>query len=229
MRDPWGGGRGEKPVEEPECTDTVGTALEGGGVGQSEPQPPNCIPAAGLRQPWAAPPRYLSPLRLLLPEAGAVPLGGQPAAAALRRLPQNALHEPLSLIPEHVHRHPGTWLTGQPQWGRPRARDICLEGRPAGGAGVHASPLAPPPQMGTVKSGRYYGLDFYGGLRLDFWCALLATKGCEDTRVAGWLQTEFLSFQDGDFPTKVRAFPQSSTPPHPPTPQFLLVICSRQP
>nr|KAF6451496.1 acrosin binding protein [Molossus molossus] len=58
-------------------------------------------------------------------------------------------------------------------------------------------------QMGTLKSGRYYGLDFYGGLRMDFWCARLATKGCEDSRVAGWLQMEFLSFHDGDFPTKI--------------------------
>ena len=59
------------------------------------------------------------------------------------------------------------------------------------------------PQIGTLKSGRFYGLDLYGGLRMDFWCARLATKGCEDNRVASWLQTEFLSFQDGDFPTKV--------------------------
>ncbi|XP_032972379.1 acrosin-binding protein [Rhinolophus ferrumequinum] len=58
-------------------------------------------------------------------------------------------------------------------------------------------------QMGTVQSGRFYGMDFYGGLRMDFWCARLATKGCEDNRVASWLQTEFLSFQDGDFPTKI--------------------------
>ncbi|XP_036923778.1 acrosin-binding protein isoform X2 [Sturnira hondurensis] len=58
-------------------------------------------------------------------------------------------------------------------------------------------------QVGTIKAGRYYGLDFYGGLRMDFWCARLATKGCDDHRVTGWLQTEFLSFQDGDFPTKI--------------------------
>nr|XP_035973594.1 acrosin-binding protein isoform X2 [Halichoerus grypus] len=58
-------------------------------------------------------------------------------------------------------------------------------------------------QVGTPTSGRFYGLDMYGGLRMDFWCARLATKGCEDIRVSGWLQTEFLSFQDGDFPTKV--------------------------
>ncbi|TKC52142.1 acrosin-binding protein isoform X1 [Monodon monoceros] len=58
-------------------------------------------------------------------------------------------------------------------------------------------------QIGTLKSGRFYALDLYGGLRMDFWCARLATKGCEDNRVASWLQTEFLSFQDGDFPTKI--------------------------
>ncbi|XP_047722265.1 acrosin-binding protein isoform X2 [Prionailurus viverrinus] len=57
--------------------------------------------------------------------------------------------------------------------------------------------------VGTLTSGRFYGLDMYGGLRMDFWCARLATKGCEDIRVSGWLQTEFLSFQDGDFPTKI--------------------------
>ncbi|KAK2495148.1 hypothetical protein MC885_005497 [Smutsia gigantea] len=58
-------------------------------------------------------------------------------------------------------------------------------------------------KIGNSPAGRFYGLDLYGGLRMDFWCARLATKGCEDSRVAGWLQTEFLSFQDGDFPTKV--------------------------
>ncbi|XP_012493350.1 PREDICTED: acrosin-binding protein isoform X2 [Propithecus coquereli] len=58
-------------------------------------------------------------------------------------------------------------------------------------------------QVGHMEMGRFYGLDLYGGLRMDFWCARLATKGCEDDRVSGWLQTEFLSFQDGDFPTKI--------------------------
>ncbi|XP_037702249.1 acrosin-binding protein [Choloepus didactylus] len=58
-------------------------------------------------------------------------------------------------------------------------------------------------QMSPMRSGRFYGLDLYGGLRIDFWCGRLATKGCEDSRVASWLQAEFLSFQDGDFPTKI--------------------------
>nr|XP_004668735.2 acrosin-binding protein [Jaculus jaculus] len=58
-------------------------------------------------------------------------------------------------------------------------------------------------QVGLRERGRFYGLEMYGGLRMDFWCARLATKGCEDIRVSSWLKTEFLSFQDGDFPTKV--------------------------
>lgn len=95
------------------------------------------------------------------------------------------------------------------------------------GAGVCTSPLSPVPQMGNRRSGHFYGLEFYGGLRMDFWCARLASKGCEDNRVAGWLQTEFLSFQDGDFPTKVRAFPRSSAPPD--SPQFFWVSFFRQP
>lgn len=110
------------------------------------------------------------------------------------------------------------------------SRQIWAVGREAcRGAGVCTSPLSLShvPQMGTLQSGRFYGLDLYGGLRMDFWCARLATKGCEDNRVASWLQTEFLSFQDGDFPTKVSPFPQSSAQPH--SPQFFLVTCSRQP
>ncbi|KAM6161642.1 acrosin-binding protein [Erethizon dorsatum] len=58
-------------------------------------------------------------------------------------------------------------------------------------------------QAESSESGHFYGLDLYGGLRMDFWCARLATKGCEDVRVSSWLQTEFLSFHNGDFPTKV--------------------------
>ncbi|XP_027699141.1 acrosin-binding protein isoform X1 [Vombatus ursinus] len=58
-------------------------------------------------------------------------------------------------------------------------------------------------QVGPVIQGQYYGLELYRGLRMDFWCGQLATKGCEDTWVSKWLQTEFLSFQDGDYPSKI--------------------------
>lgn len=75
--------------------------------------------------------------------------------------------------------------------------------------------LSPVPQVGSPETGRFYGLELYGGLRMDFWCARLATKGCEDVRVSSWLQTEFLSFHDGDFPTKVRPLPQSLAHPSP--------------
>ncbi|XP_028910004.1 acrosin-binding protein [Ornithorhynchus anatinus] len=58
-------------------------------------------------------------------------------------------------------------------------------------------------KMGPVTKGLYYGLEVFGGLRMAFWCGRLAVQGCEETRVSGWLQAEFLSFQRGDFPTKI--------------------------
>ncbi|ELV09760.1 Acrosin-binding protein [Tupaia chinensis] len=58
-------------------------------------------------------------------------------------------------------------------------------------------------KIAEVEPGHYYGMDLFGGLSMDSWCARLATKGCEDSRVSNWLQTEFLSFQDGDDPTKI--------------------------
>ncbi|XP_005066054.1 acrosin-binding protein [Mesocricetus auratus] len=58
-------------------------------------------------------------------------------------------------------------------------------------------------QARIPEKGRFSGLDMYGGLSSDFWCNRLAMKGCEDERVSNWLKAEFLSFQDGDFPTKI--------------------------
>ncbi|XP_074122868.1 acrosin-binding protein isoform X2 [Sminthopsis crassicaudata] len=58
-------------------------------------------------------------------------------------------------------------------------------------------------EVGPREEGQYYGLDLYGGLGTDFWCGQLATKGCEDPRVSNWLQNEFLSFQEGDYPSKI--------------------------
>ncbi|KAL6064050.1 hypothetical protein STEG23_028570 [Scotinomys teguina] len=58
-------------------------------------------------------------------------------------------------------------------------------------------------QARIPDKGRFDGLDMYGGLSADFWCNRLAMKGCEDERVSKWLKAEFLSFQDGDLPTKI--------------------------
>lgn len=63
-------------------------------------------------------------------------------------------------------------------------------------------------QARIPDKGRFAGLEMYGGLSSEFWCNRLAMKGCEDDRVSNWLKAEFLSFQEGDFPTKVR--PSSS-------------------
>ncbi|OBS65078.1 hypothetical protein A6R68_06397, partial [Neotoma lepida] len=58
-------------------------------------------------------------------------------------------------------------------------------------------------QARIPNKGRFDGLDMYGGLSAEFWCNRLAMKGCEDERVSKWLKAEFLSFQDGDLPTKI--------------------------
>lgn len=58
-------------------------------------------------------------------------------------------------------------------------------------------------QAKIPEKGRFAGLEMYGGLSSEFWCNRLALKGCEDDRVANWLKAEFLSFQDGDLPTKI--------------------------
>lgn len=68
------------------------------------------------------------------------------------------------------------------------------------------------PQARIPEKGRFAGLDMYGGLSSDFWCNRLAMKGCEDDRVSNWLKAEFLSFQDGDLPTKVRLFSSTLAP-----------------
>ncbi|XP_062984494.1 acrosin-binding protein [Elgaria multicarinata webbii] len=51
--------------------------------------------------------------------------------------------------------------------------------------------------------GEYYGTETYGGLKAEYWCGRLATHGCDDFRVALWLQSEYSFFQGGDFPDKI--------------------------
>lgn len=67
-------------------------------------------------------------------------------------------------------------------------------------------------QAKIPEKGRFAGLEMYGGLSSEFWCNRLALKGCEDDRVANWLKAEFLSFQDGDLPTKVRSSSSTLAP-----------------
>uniref|UniRef100_A0A6J0UNR3 Acrosin-binding protein n=1 Tax=Pogona vitticeps TaxID=103695 RepID=A0A6J0UNR3_9SAUR len=49
----------------------------------------------------------------------------------------------------------------------------------------------------------FYGLKMYEGLQAKYWCDRLATHGCDDFRVALWLQSEYSLFHRGDFPDKI--------------------------
>ncbi|NXG85820.1 ACRBP protein, partial [Stercorarius parasiticus] len=51
----------------------------------------------------------------------------------------------------------------------------------------------------------YYGMDIFRELRVEYWCSRIATRGCEDPRVALWLKAEYTAFQDGDAPSQVGA------------------------
>lgn len=48
-------------------------------------------------------------------------------------------------------------------------------------------------------------MDIFRGLRVEYWCSRIATRGCEDPRVALWLKAEYTAFQDGDAPSQVGA------------------------
>ncbi|KAK9407887.1 acrosin-binding protein [Crotalus adamanteus] len=49
----------------------------------------------------------------------------------------------------------------------------------------------------------FYGFETYGGMRTEYWCGRLAAHGCDDYRVALWLQSEYSFFHGGDFPDKI--------------------------
>ncbi|XP_051471852.1 acrosin-binding protein [Apus apus] len=49
----------------------------------------------------------------------------------------------------------------------------------------------------------HLGMELFGGLRMEYWCARMATRGCNDPLVALWLKAEDANFQDGDHPKQV--------------------------
>ncbi|KFU84162.1 Acrosin-binding protein, partial [Chaetura pelagica] len=44
----------------------------------------------------------------------------------------------------------------------------------------------------------HLGMEFFGGLRMEYWCGRMATHGCNDPLVALWLKAEDATFHDGD-------------------------------
>ncbi|KAM6381903.1 acrosin-binding protein [Alca torda] len=55
----------------------------------------------------------------------------------------------------------------------------------------------------SPETSEYYGMDIFRGLRVEYWCSRIATRGCEDPRVALWLKAEYTAFQDGDAPSQI--------------------------
>ncbi|XP_072334790.1 uncharacterized protein [Scyliorhinus torazame] len=58
-------------------------------------------------------------------------------------------------------------------------------------------------KMGSSEEMEYDGMETYGGLSAEYWCARLATQGCDDSRVMAWLQLEYSSFHEGAFPYQI--------------------------
>ncbi|XP_050189379.1 acrosin-binding protein [Myiozetetes cayanensis] len=48
-----------------------------------------------------------------------------------------------------------------------------------------------------------YDLDFFKGLRSEYWCSRMATHGCKDPSVMLWLEAEYAAFQKGGTPNKI--------------------------
>ncbi|NWS41559.1 ACRBP protein, partial [Probosciger aterrimus] len=53
------------------------------------------------------------------------------------------------------------------------------------------------------ETSEYYGMEFFRGLRAEYWCSRIATHGCEDARVALWLKAEYAAFKGGDVPNQI--------------------------
>ncbi|NWI24883.1 ACRBP protein, partial [Sula dactylatra] len=55
----------------------------------------------------------------------------------------------------------------------------------------------------SPETSEYYGMVVFRGLRVEYWCSRMATRGCEDLRVMLWLKAEYSAFQDRDAPSKI--------------------------
>ncbi|KAM9301135.1 acrosin-binding protein [Morus bassanus] len=55
----------------------------------------------------------------------------------------------------------------------------------------------------SPETSEYFGMEVFRGLRVEYWCSRMATRGCEDPRVTLWLKAEYTAFQDRDAPSKI--------------------------
>ncbi|XP_064355965.1 acrosin-binding protein [Dromaius novaehollandiae] len=58
-------------------------------------------------------------------------------------------------------------------------------------------------QVSSPEALEYYGMEVYNGLSAEYWCSHLGIQGCDDPRVALWLQAEYTSFRAGDTPSQI--------------------------
>ncbi|KAH0628555.1 hypothetical protein JD844_009890 [Phrynosoma platyrhinos] len=68
--------------------------------------------------------------------------------------------------------------------------------------GILAQHQAMVPRISPDET-EFYEIEAYGGLQTEYWCGRLATHGCDDYRVALWLQSEYSSFKGGDYPNLI--------------------------
>lgn len=67
----------------------------------------------------------------------------------------------------------------------------------------HVSLYPTPLQTRFSETLEDYDLDFFRGLRSEYWCSRMATHGCKDPSVMLWLEAEYAAFQKGGTPNKV--------------------------
>lgn len=58
-------------------------------------------------------------------------------------------------------------------------------------------------QVASLQKGKQFSQKVQENLHLQYWCGILASYGCNDPRIALWLQTEYFQFQSGNFPDQV--------------------------
>ncbi|NXU54260.1 ACRBP protein, partial [Turnix velox] len=55
----------------------------------------------------------------------------------------------------------------------------------------------------SPETSEYHDMNIFRGLRVEYWCSQIATRGCEDPHVALWLKAEYTSFQDRVSPNQI--------------------------
>ncbi|XP_009459941.1 PREDICTED: acrosin-binding protein [Nipponia nippon] len=54
-----------------------------------------------------------------------------------------------------------------------------------------------------LQTSEYYSMEVFRGLRVEYWCSRMATRGCEDPRVTLWLKAEYTALQVRDAPSQI--------------------------